>query len=232
MRPRSVGTFLISRPETSAKLCGAAQDALDVLPREVVDGEQVPDRHAATSACSADGDLVHAVDLLDAYVHALRACCRQVLAHVVGADRQLAVAAVGQHGQLHAVGAAVVEQGVDRGADRAAGVEHVVHQHDGHAVEGEVDVRVEDHRLAFGPAGRDVVAVEGDVEVAERHRGVDEALHALSQARRYDRAAPVDAHHGDAFATRLLDDLVCDAHERAANVLAVEYDLLVQNCPS
>ena len=41
MRPRSVGTFLISRPETSAKLSARPEDALDVVAREVVDREQV-----------------------------------------------------------------------------------------------------------------------------------------------------------------------------------------------
>ena len=48
----------------------------------------------------------------------------------VGCDRQLAAAAVDQHGQLHAGRAAEVEQLVDHGADRAAGVEHVVEQQD------------------------------------------------------------------------------------------------------
>ena len=50
----------------------------------------------------------------DADVDALGARGRQVLADVVGADRQLAVAAVGQHGELHARGAPVVEQRLDR----------------------------------------------------------------------------------------------------------------------
>ena len=76
MRPRSAGTFLISRPETSAKLCGAAQDALDVLAVEVLDGEQM--LHAAsTVAPEREGgpDTIvtssHAVELLDADVDAL-----------------------------------------------------------------------------------------------------------------------------------------------------------------
>ena len=56
--------------------------------------------------------------------------------HVVGPDRQLAVAAIRQHGELHTARAAVVEQGVDRGAHGAAGVEHVVDQHDGRAATG------------------------------------------------------------------------------------------------
>ena len=45
---------------------------------------------------------------------------REVLADEVRPEGQLAVAAVGQHGELDAGGAPEVEQGVDRGADGAA----------------------------------------------------------------------------------------------------------------
>jgi len=54
----------------------------------------------------------------------------QVLADVVGPDRQLAVAAVGEHGELHAVWPAVVEQRLDRRAHRAPGVEDVIDDDD------------------------------------------------------------------------------------------------------
>src|SRR5256885_5949844 len=110
-------------------------------------------------------DLVH-LDELD--LDALVAGGGQVLADVVGADRQLAVAAVGEDGELHALGPAVVEERLDRRADRAAGVEDVVHEDAGHALEREVERRRADERL--GVTGRlaaadvDVVAVEGDVE--------------------------------------------------------------------
>src|SRR5262249_26563670 len=151
-----------------------------------------------------------------------------------GTDWKLSVAAVGEDGELDAVGAAVVEQRLDGGAHGATGVEDVVDQHHGHVVERELNVRGVDDRLALGTAPRDVVAVEGDVQVAEWNRRVDQALDQLAHARRNDRSAPVDSHHGDALTARLLDDLVRDPHEGAANVLAVEYDLLAaqSNCPS
>ena len=88
----------------------------------------------------ADRDLVAAVDLLDVDVHALVGGGRQVLADVVGPDRQLAVAAVDQHRQLHPRRAAVVEEHVDRRADGAAGVEHVVDDHDRAVVDREVEL--------------------------------------------------------------------------------------------
>ena len=71
-------------------------------PVEILDGQQVP--HAGASLRLDDGDLVDAVDLLDADVDALAARGGQVLADVVGPDRQLAVAAVGEHRELHAAG--------------------------------------------------------------------------------------------------------------------------------
>jgi hypothetical protein len=56
------------------------------------------------------------------------------------------VAAVGEHGELHAGGAAVVEQRLDAGADGAAGEEHVVDEDDGVVLEPERQVRGVDHR--------------------------------------------------------------------------------------
>ena len=94
------------------------------------------------------------------------------------------MAAVGEHGQLHARGAAVVEQRLDRGAHGAAGVEHVVDDHHRAAVDVEVDVRgVHDGRV--GPA-RDVVAVEADVEITQRHLGFEQSFELALQPPRQD----------------------------------------------
>ena len=51
-------------------------------------------------------------------------------------DRQFAMAAVDQHQQLHDGRTAVIEQRIERRADRAAGVKHVVHQDDLFALHG------------------------------------------------------------------------------------------------
>src|SRR5947209_9837978 len=58
----------------------------------------------------ADRDLVDLVELEHADVDALGRRGRQVLADVVGADRKLAVAAVGQDRELDPARAAVVEE--------------------------------------------------------------------------------------------------------------------------
>ena len=177
VRPRRVGTFLISRRPTSAKLRARSQiRSMSARSRSSIESRcliavlrPLPPSAPATRR-RADRHLVDAVDLLEADEDALVAGGRQVLAGVVGPDRQLAVAAVGEHGELDPGGAAVVEEGVDRGADRAAGEEDVVDEDDRAALEVEVEVGgVDDGRLG-GAAAEHVVAVEGDVDVAERHR--------------------------------------------------------------
>ena len=57
------------------------------------------------------------------------------------------MAAVDEHGELDARGPAVVEKRLDRGADRAARIEDVIDEHDGAAVEREVELRRADERL-------------------------------------------------------------------------------------
>src|SRR5439155_1503444 len=72
---------------------------------------------------------------------------------------------------LHARGAPVVEERVDRGTDRAARVEDVVDEHARHPLEGEVELRIAHDGLrvdrCLAAAHLDVVAVEGDVDRAE-----------------------------------------------------------------
>ena len=78
----------------------------------------------------ADPDAVAAVDLRDQDPHRLAQRRRQVLADVVGADRQLAVAAVDEDGELDGAGAAELAERVERGTDGAPGEEDVVDEHD------------------------------------------------------------------------------------------------------
>jgi hypothetical protein len=171
-------------------------------------------------------DLVH-LDELD--LDALVSGGREVLADVVRADRELAVAAVGEHGQLHALGTAVAEERVDRGPDRAAGVEHVVDEHARHALEWEVERRRPDERLRvpgrLASAHVHVVAVEGDVELAEGDLRAAQLLDALPQPLRKRDAARVDADERDAREVGVpLDDLVCDARQRARDRFGIEKD--------
>src|SRR3954470_13792065 len=111
-------------------------------------------------------DLVH-LDELD--LDALVAGGGQVLADVIRADGELSVAAVGEHGQLHALGPAVAEERVDGRADRAAGVEDVVEEYYRYFLARVVEARRADERLGLprrlAAADVDVGAVKGDVEL-------------------------------------------------------------------
>src|ERR671935_2566762 len=77
-------------------------------------------------------DAVDLVDLDELHLDALVARGRQVLADVVGADGELAVPAVDEHGQLDPRRPPVVEERVDGGPDRPPRVEDVVAEDAGH----------------------------------------------------------------------------------------------------
>ena len=105
--------------------------------------------------------------------------------------------AVGEDGELDPLRAAVVEERVDRGADGAAGEEDVVDEDDRPALEVEVEVRGVDDRGVGRRAAADVVAVEGDVDVAERELGREQLLEMGVEAAGEDRAAGVDPDDRD-----------------------------------
>src|ERR687888_208840 len=179
---------------------------------------------------SAESRFTASSKLDDVRVDALLARGREVLADVVGADRQLAVAAVDEHGELHARGPAVVEEGVDRGPDRAPRVEHVVDEDDRAALERELELRGADDRLRverrLAAAHLDVVAVEGDVDRAERGRDPGALLDQPPQALRERHAAGVDADERDVVEVGVpFDDLVGDPGERPVEGGLVEEDL-------
>ncbi len=187
-RPRSVGSFFDSRAcESANERAVASSRSTSSRPRSATEsrwrrsgargGSSSPGttcRSVIDSTSSASSTSIDAVDLVDLdelHLDALVARGGQVLADVVGPDRQLAVAAVGEDGELHARGPAVLEQRVDRGADRAARVEDVVDEDHGASLELEVELGVAHDRLRparrLAAADVDVVAVEGDVELAE-----------------------------------------------------------------
>src|SRR5579864_397496 len=75
-----------------------------------------------------DHRLVDAVLLVDQHLDALVLGGRHVLADVVGADRQLAMTAVDEHGELNRPRPSEVHERVHRRARGAAVVDHVVDQ--------------------------------------------------------------------------------------------------------
>src|SRR5882672_5192341 len=104
---------------------------------------------------------------------------RQCRADVLRLDRQLALAAVDERRELDLAGTPVIEQLVHRRAHRAPGIEHVVDHHDVAVVHVERDLR----RLHPAPQAHrvEVIAVEGDVERAQRRRDAQLAVQALGE---------------------------------------------------
>ena len=87
-------------------------------------------------------------------------------------------------------------------------------------------------RTRSGVTGRlagadvDVVAVEGDVELAERDLGAAQVGDSAAQPLRDGHASRVDPDEGDALEIRVaLDDLVCDPRQRALDRLGIEDSL-------
>jgi hypothetical protein len=137
------------------------------------------------------------------------------------------MAAVGEHGQLHALGPAVAEERVDGRADRAAGVEDVVDEHDRHPLEREVERGRAHERLRvpgrLAAAHVDVVAVKGDVELAEGDLDAAQLLDPPTQPLRERHAARVDADERDLAEVGIaLDDLVRDPRDRLRDRLGIE----------
>ena len=91
-------------------------------------------------------------------------------AHKRCLDGQLAMTAIDEHQELDAAGTAMIEEGVEGGANGAAGVEHVVDEDDVAAVDVEAERAGDDDGADV--AGGEVVAIEADVEDA----GVDGVL--------------------------------------------------------
>ena len=144
----------------------------------------------------------------------LAATGRDVLADVVGADRQLAVAAVDEDRELHGAGPAEVAERVERGADGAAGEEHVVDEDDEPAVDAVGGMSVSSSaRRALEPQ---VVAVERDVERAGRRRSTpSKACDPGGQPAGERGAAGRDAEQDDVGAAAgLLEQLVGHAGRR------------------
>ena len=164
--PRSAGTFLIGALADFLERLGGVENQADLVGAERLEPHQVlaqssarsrqPPRTSSTASRPSSS--------LDEHVHPVAGRrCSTVVPDDVGLDRQLAAAAVDEHAEQDAARPAEVGALVERGADGAAGVEHVVDDHHGAAVEvGQPGLA--HHRP--GADGLEIVAIERDVELA------------------------------------------------------------------
>ena len=124
------------------------------------------------------------------------------------------MAAIDQDKELDAAGAAMIEEGVESGADGAACVEHIVDQDDVASVDIEAEGAGNDN--GANVARGEIVTIEADVEDAGIDwvllNGADECAETLRDG---DTAA-LDADEADGFcAVVLFDDLVRETNEGA-----------------
>jgi hypothetical protein len=131
------------------------------------------------------------------------------------------VAAIDEHRQTDRARPAVVDERVHRGADGAPGEQHVVHQNDDLVVDREVQRRLADDRRVAD--AREVVAVERDVQGAERDGRVLVGADRVAQPDGQDVAARADTDDGETGEfTVAFDDLVRDPRDGATNIVGPE----------
>ena len=130
------------------------------------------------------------------------------------------MSAVDQHGELHGAGSADLVERVERGADRTAGEQHVVDQHDDLVVDVVGDLGVLERASGLEPQ---VVAEHRDVECACGDVAAFDLGHPLGDAPREMDAARRDAEQDDAGRVAVaLEDLVRDASQSSRDVLVVK----------
>src|SRR6476469_4246974 len=107
VRPRRAGTFLITRVPTSRNDSAVSRIRVtSVALRSCIDS-----RCSFTSPCPLHHDPVLAVELGDEHPDVIGASRRNVLPDEVGSDRQLAMAAIDEHGELDLARTAEIHQG-------------------------------------------------------------------------------------------------------------------------
>ena len=147
---------------------------------------------------------------------------RDVLADEIGANGKLAVPSVDEDCKLHAGGATEIAQRIERRADGAAGEQDVVDKHDGQSVDVEANVGRVNLR---GKMRREIIAIEADVERAERYVSSLDLLDLDRKAMSKQIASCEDSHQGDVRGTMVgLENLVRDARERSLNFVRVHTD--------
>src|SRR4030095_3056352 len=93
--------------------------------------------------------------------------CLDRLSNIIGFDGKLPMAPVNQNAELNELGSSVVKQGIHGGANCTSRVQHVVYEHDRQIRDRKMNLRALNYRLSRD--GREVVAVEIDVQVSDWH---------------------------------------------------------------
>jgi hypothetical protein len=135
-------------------------------------------------------DSLGAVHFLKFYFHDFATRGLHHPADVSGFNGKLAVAAVNQYKQLHARGPSMIKQRIQRGPNRPARVEDVIHEHDISSNYRKPNlVRMQDRPLAHS---RKIVAVEVDVQDSNGNLQTFKTLNLRCEPLSHRSAAPFD----------------------------------------
>jgi hypothetical protein len=150
-----------------------------------------------------------------------------IFADEIRFDRQVAMTAVDEDGQLNFLRPAKIIEGVHGGPDGAAAEQDVINQDHGFAG----DIERDDGRLDVGRGPFvEVIPVHRDIELAERSGVVPDAGKDLAEQLRERHAAALDADEHDFAAGFIaLGDFVRDAGERALDCLGIQDDVGIRH---
>ncbi|SPF37378.1 hypothetical protein SBA1_180006 [Candidatus Sulfotelmatobacter kueseliae] len=133
-----------------------------------------------------------------------------------GLDGNLAMSAVNQHAELHAPRPPVLKERIERGAGSAAGEQNIVYHHDVLFLDLKPNLFLLHHGLR--PQGREIVAIEGDIERSDGDLGILDAGDDLAQPLGQGHAAAANSDQPQGVdASVLFHDLICQPHQRALN---------------
>src|SRR5688500_2252386 len=242
IRPRSAGTFLISRwpidriDSAVSRMSEISSGSSSPIPRRSFErsaatfggggvkasGSPTPGADAGLRArLLQDPDFVGAVGLGEHHLDDLALRGRDALADVVRLDRELPVPPVDQDREADGAGTPEVDDAVESRANRPAGVEDVVAQQHRSLVQIELDLGLLQNGLRGD--GRQIVAVERDVERSDGKRLPHEVRKARRKPRRQRDAARADADEREAGEVLLaLGDFVRHPVDHPADALRVE----------
>ena len=133
--------------------------------------------------------------------------------------------AIDEHDQLDFLRTAEIDQRVERGANRAPRIQHVVHEQDFLIVDRERNLRAAHQRL--GPDGmpHHVIAVQRDVERPGPQRLVRDLLEHPGETLGEHVAARADADQREVLGAAVaLENFVRDARQRASHAVGVHDD--------
>src|SRR6266568_542619 len=127
------------------------------------------------------------------------------------------MAAVDQDRQLHAARTSVIEKRIERCANGASGIQHIVAQHHVPALHVAAGGAGSDYRTHI--RCRQVVTIKLNIEHASIYGTLFDTRNQLTQALCQRNSAPLDANESQVFAAiTLFNNLMCQAHKRALNL--------------